>query len=126
MIASKYLKNTTTHDNKEISKVFKILHALGNLEIISKTRCSPVMRRQCHVLNLAKMQRFLEDKRKQAAQSLFAHSSCPFTLLCLYGYQALQKQKIQYLLFVLSQNIVPKVLGTVYSTICIYHAIDFH
>lgn len=69
MIASKYLKNTTTHDNKEISKVFKILHALGNLEMISKTRCSPVMRRQCLMLNLAKTQRFFEDKRKQAAQS---------------------------------------------------------
>lgn len=63
-------------------KSSKILHALGNLGKISKTRCSLVRRRQCLMLNLAKTQRFSEDKRSSSA--VCAHSFRPFTPFIMF------------------------------------------
>lgn len=73
----------TTHDNKYIAQVFETLHALGILEMILKAHCSLVMGGQCLMLNLAKTQRFSEDKNISSC----THTSCLFSLLCLYGYQ---------------------------------------
>lgn len=69
--------------------------------MISKTRCSPVTRRQCLMLNLAKTQRFSEEARKQAAHSrLHTLFLSLYSIICSYGYHVLQKQKKKDGLFV--------------------------
>ncbi len=66
---------------------------------------------------------FLRTKATKQLAAVCTHSSCHFTLLCLYGYYPLQKEKRWFIWgFVPAQNIDSKGLPSV----CVYRVKDFH